>query len=214
MTIPRFAPMLATPWRSPFTDPGWLFEVKWDGVRAILTVEGGSVSVRSRRGNDITGGYPELSGSHPSRPCVLDGEIVASDEAGAPVASGPSGTKRGRARSSGAAQRPVLHVVEPHHLAVGALDAHPQPRAPVDSAAAQLDAHLQPRARTLGLSMAMITRLLLLFSLVWLSKLTAPLFTVLEMGISVRDLVLILGGAFLLAKSTMELHSSLEGRFP
>ena len=84
MTIPRFAPMLATPWRSPFTDPGWLFEVKWDGVRAILTVEGGSVSVRSRRGNDITGGYPELSGFHPSRPCVLDGEIVAFDEAGRP----------------------------------------------------------------------------------------------------------------------------------
>lgn len=84
MTIPRFEPMLATPWRSPFTDPGWLFEVKWDGVRAILTVEGGSVSVRSRRGNDITGGYPELSGSHPSRSCVLDGEIVAFDEAGRP----------------------------------------------------------------------------------------------------------------------------------
>ncbi len=76
---------------------------------------------------------------------------------------------------------------------------------------AKLPPHLQPRARTLGLSMAMITRLLLLLSLVWLTKLTAPLFTVLEMEISVRDLVLILGGAFLLAKSTMELHSSLEG---
>ena len=84
MTIPRFEPMLATPWRSPFTDPGWLFEVKWDGVRAILTVDGGSVSVRSRRGNDITTGYPELSGFHPSRPCVLDGEIVAFDAAGRP----------------------------------------------------------------------------------------------------------------------------------
>ncbi|MBI5462597.1 MAG: TerC family protein [Gammaproteobacteria bacterium] len=69
----------------------------------------------------------------------------------------------------------------------------------------------QPRARTLGLAFAMITRIMLLYSLVWLTRLTAPLFTVLAMEISIRDLVLIVGGAFLLAKSTMELHSSLEG---
>lgn len=75
----------------------------------------------------------------------------------------------------------------------------------------KLPLHQQPRARTLGLGFAMITRLMLLFSLVWLTRLTAPLFTVMEMDISVRDLVLIIGGAFLIAKSTMELHSSLEG---
>ena len=75
----------------------------------------------------------------------------------------------------------------------------------------KLPKHLQPRARTLGLGFAMVTRILLLFSLVWLTRLTAPLFTVLAMEISIRDLVLIIGGAFLLAKSTMELHSSLEG---
>lgn len=75
----------------------------------------------------------------------------------------------------------------------------------------KLPLHQQPRARTLGLGFAMITRLLLLFSLVWLTRLTAPLFTVLEWEISVRDLVLIIGGAFLIAKSTMELHNSLEG---
>ena len=57
----------------------------------------------------------------------------------------------------------------------------------------------------------MITRLLLLFSLVWLTRLTTPLFTIMEMHISVRDLVLIVGGAFLIAKSTIELHTSLEG---
>lgn len=57
----------------------------------------------------------------------------------------------------------------------------------------------QPRARNLGLGFAMITRLLLLFSLVWLTRLTAPLFTIMEMDISVRDLVLIVGGAFLIA---------------
>lgn len=75
----------------------------------------------------------------------------------------------------------------------------------------KLPLHQQPRARTLGLGFAMITRLMLLFSLVWLTRLTAPLFTMMEMEISVRDLVLIIGGAFLIAKSTMELHSSLEG---
>lgn len=75
----------------------------------------------------------------------------------------------------------------------------------------KLPLHQQPRARTLGLGFAMITRLMLLFSLVWLTRLTAPLFTIMEMDISVRDLVLIIGGAFLIAKSTMELHSSLEG---
>ncbi len=75
----------------------------------------------------------------------------------------------------------------------------------------KLPAHQQPRARTLGLAFAMITRILLLYSLVWLTRLTAPLFTLLTMEVSIRDLVLIIGGAFLLAKSTMELHSSLEG---
>lgn len=75
----------------------------------------------------------------------------------------------------------------------------------------KLPHHQQARARTLGLGFAMATRLLLLFSLVWLTHLTTPLFTVLDMEISVRDLVLIIGGGFLLAKSTMELHNSLEG---
>jgi predicted tellurium resistance membrane protein TerC len=75
----------------------------------------------------------------------------------------------------------------------------------------KLPPHQQPRARTMGLAFAMITRIMLLYSLVWLTRLTAPLFTVLAMEISIRDLVLIVGGAFLIAKSTMELHSSLEG---
>ena len=84
MTIPRFEPMLATSWRSPFSDPGWLFEVKWDGVRTILTWDGSSLALRSRRGRDVTAAYPELSGFAPPAACVLDGEIVAFDEAGRP----------------------------------------------------------------------------------------------------------------------------------
>jgi predicted tellurium resistance membrane protein TerC len=69
----------------------------------------------------------------------------------------------------------------------------------------------QKKGRLLGLSLAMITRILLLFSISLIVKLTEPFFTVFELGISGRDLILIIGGLFLLAKSTMEIHSKLEG---
>ncbi|HWG90527.1 MAG TPA: TerC family protein [Candidatus Thermoplasmatota archaeon] len=67
------------------------------------------------------------------------------------------------------------------------------------------------RARQVGLALALITRLALLASLAWVIGLTAPLFTVLGVEISGRDLVLLIGGLFLLAKATHEIHGSLEG---
>jgi predicted tellurium resistance membrane protein TerC len=69
----------------------------------------------------------------------------------------------------------------------------------------------QPRARRLGLGLAMIMRILLLLSITWVMRLTAPLFAVLGQAISGRDLILIVGGLFLLAKSTFEIHEKLEG---
>ena len=75
----------------------------------------------------------------------------------------------------------------------------------------KLPAHQREKAQRLGLALAMITRLLLLFSLTWIMKLTAPLFFVFSHGVSGRDLILIVGGLFLLAKSTMEIHDKLEG---
>jgi predicted tellurium resistance membrane protein TerC len=69
----------------------------------------------------------------------------------------------------------------------------------------------QPRARRLGLLAAMLMRVLLLFSLAWIIRLTAPWFTVMGQEISGRDLILILGGLFLLGKSTYEIHDKLEG---
>jgi predicted tellurium resistance membrane protein TerC len=69
----------------------------------------------------------------------------------------------------------------------------------------------QKRARTLGLALAMLMRLALLFSISWIIRLTAPLFTVLGQEISGRDLILLVGGLFLLAKSTYEIHERLEG---
>jgi len=69
----------------------------------------------------------------------------------------------------------------------------------------------QASARTLGLALAMITRILLLLSLAWLTRLTAPLFTLFEHGFSGRDLILLGGGLFLLAKATHEIHGRVEG---
>jgi predicted tellurium resistance membrane protein TerC len=69
----------------------------------------------------------------------------------------------------------------------------------------------QARARTLGLGAAMLTRIALLLSLTWIMKLTAPLFTVLGQEISGRDIIVVLGGLFLIGKSTFEIHDKLEG---
>jgi predicted tellurium resistance membrane protein TerC len=67
------------------------------------------------------------------------------------------------------------------------------------------------RARMIGLSLALIMRILLLLSIAWIMKLTAPLFAVFGEEISGRDLILIVGGLFLLWKSVHEIHNSLEG---
>ncbi|NNF00686.1 MAG: TerC family protein [Pyrinomonadaceae bacterium] len=69
----------------------------------------------------------------------------------------------------------------------------------------------QPKARIIGLSMALIMRVILLFSLSWIIGLTEPLFTILGKSFSGRDLVLLIGGLFLIGKSTHEIHGSLEG---
>jgi len=76
---------------------------------------------------------------------------------------------------------------------------------------AKLPEHQQLRARRLGLLGALLTRILLLFSLAWIVKLTTPLFTALGHPVTGRDLILIGGGLFLLAKSTIEIHEKLEG---
>lgn len=69
----------------------------------------------------------------------------------------------------------------------------------------------QQRARRVGLLAAMLMRIALLFSLSWMAQLTTPLFHVWEKGVSGRDLILLGGGLFLLAKATYEIHDKLEG---
>jgi len=77
--------------------------------------------------------------------------------------------------------------------------------------AGKLPPEQQSRARYIGLSLALVMRVILLFSLTWVIGLTAPLFTIFGQEISGRDLVLLVGGLFLIGKSTHEIHGSLEG---
>jgi predicted tellurium resistance membrane protein TerC len=74
----------------------------------------------------------------------------------------------------------------------------------------RLPAHRRNQARVLGLGLAMVTRIALLLSLVWMMQLTEPLFSIASNEISGRDIILIGGGLFLLAKSVMEIHKTME----
>jgi predicted tellurium resistance membrane protein TerC len=76
--------------------------------------------------------------------------------------------------------------------------------------ASRLPTEEQPRARVIGLALAMISRIVLLLSLTWVLKLTRPFFSALGQQISGRDIILLAGGVFLLAKSTFEIHENLE----
>lgn len=75
----------------------------------------------------------------------------------------------------------------------------------------RLPVEQQSSARRIGLALAVISRLLLLASIAWLAGVTAPLFTIFEHAVSLRDLVLLGGGLFLLAKGTTEIHATVDG---
>ncbi|MEI8386577.1 MAG: TerC family protein [Verrucomicrobiota bacterium] len=77
--------------------------------------------------------------------------------------------------------------------------------------AGKLPAHRRDRARVIGLALAMVMRILLLLTISWMAGLTRPLFTMFGHGLSGRDLILVVGGLFLVAKSTTEIHGKLEG---
>jgi bifunctional non-homologous end joining protein LigD len=85
-TMPsRLEPMLATIGDHPFSDPNWLFEIKWDGVRALAWIDDGALTLRARSGAEITGRYPELAAlpaAVSARQAILDGEIAAIDARG------------------------------------------------------------------------------------------------------------------------------------
>lgn len=74
---------------------------------------------------------------------------------------------------------------------------------------ARVSKDMQTKARTLGIMLALVFRIILLFSLTWIMGLTEPLFTLLDHGVTGRDLILLLGGLFLVAKSTTEIHHKI-----
>jgi bifunctional non-homologous end joining protein LigD len=81
------SPMLATSGPLPGDDGRWSYEVKWDGVRTLVAVDGGRATLTSRNGNDVTAAYPELrglGGALGATTALLDGEVVAFDPAGRP----------------------------------------------------------------------------------------------------------------------------------
>jgi bifunctional non-homologous end joining protein LigD len=108
-------PMLATAIDRPFDSPEWLFEIKWDGYRAIAFIDDGRVRLVSRNQNDLTAQYPELATLPKfvrARRAVLDGEIVALDEQGRPSFSlmqQRTGFRPGKSRLPGRQGVPVIY---------------------------------------------------------------------------------------------------------
>src|SRR6202049_18246 len=110
-------PMLATSVDVPFDDPEWLFEIKWDGYRAIAFIAKGKVRLVSRNQNDLTAQYPELQ-SVPSfiqaETAILDGEVAALDEQGRSSFSlmpQRTGIRSGGRRTGSRQDLPVLYYV-------------------------------------------------------------------------------------------------------
>jgi bifunctional non-homologous end joining protein LigD len=111
----KIRPMLATPVEEPFDNPAWLFEIKWDGYRAIAFIEDSSIRLVSRNHNDLTGQFSELRELPKfvkARNAILDGEIVAIDEQGRPSFSlmqQRTGFQPGKRRLPGREGVPILY---------------------------------------------------------------------------------------------------------
>jgi bifunctional non-homologous end joining protein LigD len=110
-------PMLATPVDKPFDGPEWLFEIKWDGYRAVSFLHDGKVRMVSRNQNDLTGEFPELhelAKSIKAKDAVLDGEIVVLDDRGRPSFSmmqQRTGIRKGGKRTGARRDLPVQYYV-------------------------------------------------------------------------------------------------------
>ncbi len=108
-------PMLAESIEQPFDSPDWLFEIKWDGYRAVAFVENGSVRLVSRNQNDLTGRYPELKDLArfiKAKNAIFDGEVVAVDDQGKPsftLMQQRTGFRPHGKRAAANAEVPVLY---------------------------------------------------------------------------------------------------------
>ncbi len=125
-------PMLATACESPFSRPGWVFEIKYDGYRIVAAREGGVAVLRSRNGNDLTATFPEIARAVRGLPfghVIVDGEVVVHDAAGLP--SFARLQKRGRLRNHADIQRAAVELPARMYvfdlLALGDLDLRAMP---------------------------------------------------------------------------------------
>jgi bifunctional non-homologous end joining protein LigD len=139
----KYAPMLATPAEDVPRGAGWLFEVKWDGYRALATVAGGEATLTSRRGNDLTERFShvakEIAKAVKTPDCVLDGEVCALDE---------SGRSSFSAMQQGQAGTPIVYYV----FDVLEVDGEPLVDLPLVERRVRLEALLDGRNRTVRLS--------------------------------------------------------------
>ena len=138
-------PMLATSVAKAFDNPDWLFEIKWDGYRAVAFIEDGGVRLVSRNQNDLTAQFPEL-GALPkvikAGRAVIDGEIVALDEEGRPSFSlmqQRTGFQPGRRRLPGRQGVPVVYYAF-DLIYLDGLDLH---RVPLEQRKLLLKEHIQ-----------------------------------------------------------------------
>jgi bifunctional non-homologous end joining protein LigD len=139
----RYLPMLATLVEEIPRGASWVFEVKWDGYRAIATVAGGEATLTSRNGNDLTGRFPnvakEIAKAVKTPDCVLDGEVCALDE---------SGRSSFSAMQQGKAGTPLVY----YSFDVLEVDGEPLVDLPLVERGKRLDALLDKRNRTVRLS--------------------------------------------------------------
>jgi bifunctional non-homologous end joining protein LigD len=138
-----YAPMLATLSEEVPSGPGWLYEVKWDGYRAIARIAGGDGSLTSRRGNDLTARFASvakaLEGAVRTPDCVLDGEVCALDERGRSSFS---------AMQQGKPDTPIVYYV----FDVLEVDGEPLLDLPLEARRERLEALLDRRSKSVRLS--------------------------------------------------------------
>ncbi|HZR57790.1 MAG TPA: non-homologous end-joining DNA ligase [Terriglobales bacterium] len=113
----QITPMLALSIEKPFNNPEWLYEIKWDGYRAVSFIENGKVRLASRNHNDFTGQYPELQVLPKfvsAKTAILDGEVVALDEKGRASFSlmqQRTGIRKHGRRVAGRSDVPIIYYV-------------------------------------------------------------------------------------------------------
>jgi bifunctional non-homologous end joining protein LigD len=147
-------PMLATSIDAPFDNPDWLFEIKWDGYRAIAFLEKNQIRLVSRNQNDLTAQYPDLhdlSKFLNAKTAILDGEIVALDEHGRSSFSLMQQRTGFRERGRRAAAQPEVRVLY-YAFDLIYLDGYDLRRVPLEQRKQELASLLNPSNDTIRLS--------------------------------------------------------------